>query len=166
MGKTHRDAGFTLVELMVILILMGIMFSIGGLNFNNWQRKSHIERQARETISDLNAARTDSIFRKQRHSIVINSGATGYVFKRYSSLDENRLAGTVIMTKTARYQFAKAAGTSAANRIFEFDLQGFTTDWDSIRINPVDSGAAFDCIVIAASRTNIGKMEGGSCVQK
>jgi len=166
----QKESGFSLVELMVVIGITAILLSIGTLNFSSWQRKSQIERQAREMLADFNSARSESIFRKKRHSIVLNSTATGYVFKRYSSENENRTTGgSVLFTKTSSYQYAKEAGASAADQIFQFDILGFNAtpaDLDTIRINPVDSGAAFDCLVISASRTNIGKMEGGSCVQK
>lgn len=162
--------GFTLIELIVVLVIMGILCSVVAINFTDWMRKAQIEKQTREFISDLNAARSESIFRKRRHSIVLNGTATGYTFRRYSSQDEDRSTGGIdIFTKTASYQFSKEDGSSAASRTFLFDTRGFAatfSDTGTIRIIPDNSGAAFDCVVIATSRTNIGKMEGGSCVQK
>lgn len=165
-----NQRGFTLLELIVVLAVMGILLSIAAINFSNWMRKAQIEKQTREFISDLNTARSESIFRKKRHSIVLNGAATGYTFRRYSSQDEDRsTGGTDILTKTASYQFSKEDGSSAASRTFLFDTRGFAatiSDTGTIRVNPVNSGAAFDCVVIATSRTNIGKMVGGSCVQQ
>jgi type II secretion system protein H len=162
--------GFTLIELILVLVITGILLSVGTLNFTDWVRKTHIEKQTREFLSDLNTARSESIFRKMRHSIVLNGNATGYTFRRYSSENEDRsTGGTDIFTKPTSYQFSKEDGSSAASRTFLFDVRGFAStisDTGTIRINPVNSGAAFDCVVIATSRTNIGKMEGGSCVQK
>jgi len=162
--------GFSLVELVVVLAIMGILLSIVALNFSSWTRKVQIEKQTREFVSDLNTAKRDSIFLKRRHGIVLNNTATGYAFRQYSSENESRTSGgTDIFTKTTSYQFSKENGTSAADRILQFDIRGFAAtgfDLDTIRINPTNSGAAFDCVVIATSRINIGKMEGASCVQK
>jgi len=171
MRDRQSNSGFSLVELIVLMAIMGILLSIGTINFNNWQVKSKIERQAREFLADLNSARSESIFRKQRHSIVMNSDGTGYAFKRYSSENENRInGGTTLFTKTNSYLYAKENGTQLNTiTIFQFDILGFAataSDLNTIRINPVDSGAMFDCMVISYSRTNIGKMESGSCVQK
>lgn len=161
-----NQRGFSLIELIVVMALTGILFSIVAINFNAWIRKAQIEKQTREFLTDLNLARSESVFRKRRHSIVLNSTATGYAFRRYSSENEIRTSGTEVFTKSTSYQFSKKSGASAADLIFEFDIRGFTNDLDTIRIDPVNSGAAFDCVAIAISRLNIGKMEGSSCVQK
>ena len=165
-----KQNGFALTELIVVVVIMVTLLSIATLSFNSMQRKANTERQTREFFSDLNAARSDSIFRKNRHSIVINSAANGYAFRRYSSENEDREdGGTVISTKTISQTLSKVGGGSAADIIFQFDTRGFAAtpgDRDTIRIDPVGSGAAFDCVVIAESRTNLGRMEGGSCVQR
>lgn len=178
MRNSSKAAGFTLVELIVVIAISGILLSIVTLNFNSMNRKAKIEQIARELVADLNMARSESIFRGKRHSIVINSTATGYAFRRYSSLDEGRTSTApnpatatippygIITTKNLNFVLAQEAGTPFGDPIFEFDRNGFTTDLNTIRVNPVDSGAAFDCVAVSASRTNIGRMEGGSCVQR
>ena len=161
--------GFTLIELIVVMSIIGILLAVATLGFVDWIRKARIEAQTREFLTDLSFARSESIFRKTRHSIVLNSAATGYAFKRYSSENESRFGGMEIFSKTMKYTFSKQNGNSAADQVFQFDVRGFAatpSDLDTIRVNPVNSGAAFDCVVIATSRLNIGRMEGTSCVQK
>lgn len=167
----NRTKGFALTELIMVMVIMGIILAIAALNFNSWQRKAQIERQTRELLTDLNTARSESIFRKKMHSVVINADSMGYVLRRYSSLNEDRVAGgTPIATKsTFGYVITQADGTSCAGCISQFDIMGYTVtpaDNYTWMLNPSGSGAAFDCVVISASRSNIGQMSGGSCVQK
>ena len=159
-----NNRAFSLVEMMIAIVIMGILMTISTLNFNTWQKKSQIESQTRELFADFNQARIDSLHRKQRHSIVLQPNS--YIFRRYSSENESRFAGSTVQTRNVTYQITKGSGLSAADDVTEFDIRGFTNDFDTFRINPVDSGAQVDCIVIATGRTNLGKMENGSCVVK
>jgi hypothetical protein len=105
---------------------------------------------------------------------VINGAANGYAFRRYSSDNESRTAGSVLSTKSIPLVLSNVDGSSAAGTIFQFDTRGFAAgselatpeDIGTIRINPVGSGAAVDCVRIEASRTNLGRMEGADCVQR
>jgi len=91
----------------------------------------------------------------------------GYTFFRFSSLNESRITGgTPLFTKAVTYQMTKENGASIANRIFEFDIRGFTNDLDTIRVNPSGTSAQVDCIVVHNARTNLGKMENNACVLK
>jgi prepilin-type N-terminal cleavage/methylation domain-containing protein len=158
------NKGFALLELLVVILIMGTLMTIATLEFNSWQKRAQIERQTRELFADLNQARMDSFHLKKRHSIVMQPGS--YTFRRYSSENENHFAGTAVRIRNVSYQITKASGSSAADDVVEFDIRGFTNDWDTYRINPIGTAALVDCIVIATGRTNLGKMEGTSCVVK
>ncbi|RII30675.1 MAG: type II secretion system protein GspH [Geobacter sp.] len=160
----YNEDGFTLIELIMVMMIMGILMAIAIPGFHSWQLKAQIERHARELMADLNKARLDSIYSKRPHSLVINSSANGYSFKSYSS--QNDSGGTVVFTKNIGYSMATASGSSIADVVFLFNVRGVTSVWNTIRINPTDSGAYYDCIVISAMRTNLGQMRGGSCVQR
>ena len=157
--------GFSLVELIVVVAIIATLLTIATLDFNAWTRRAQIERQTRELFADLNQARTDSFFMKKRHKVVMQP--KGYTFSRFSSFDESRTTGgTALATKALTYEMTKESGASIANRIFEFDIRGFTNDLDTIRVNPSGTSAQVDCIVVHYGRTNLGKMENNACVLK
>jgi prepilin-type N-terminal cleavage/methylation domain-containing protein len=144
--------GFALTELIVVMVIMGIVLSIATLSFNSMQRKAKIEAETREVFGDLNEARLNSIYLKKRHRITFQP--TSYVMNRYSS--DNDANGTQLFSKNVPYQLSKASGASIADIFFEFDIRGFSTNTNTIYVNPANSGAMFDCIVISQSRTNMG----------
>lgn len=152
----NAQAGFSLVELIVVLVIIGILLTIGSLNFHQWQVKSNIAKETQELFTDLNAARLNSIHTKKRHSVVLNTSS--YILKNYSSENENTLAGTAIQTKEVKYQLSTPTA-SLANFHYEFDIRGFLANGvgGTIVVNPINSGAP-DCIVVSVGRVNMGKM--------
>lgn len=158
--------GFSLIELIVVIAIAGITLAVVSLNFNQWVRKTDIEKETRELFSDLNEARLQSVYTKKRHSIVFQS-ANRYVLKQYSTLNEAPADGTVRLTKTTKNSMTKKDGTAlTADLLVLFDTRGFTSNLNTIRFNPIKT-AGFDCILISSARTNLGKMETGNvCTQR
>jgi len=164
-GRHMKVKGFTLIEVLVTMVILGILLSIAVPSYNHWVLKNNVERQARELLADLNTARLDSVYRKKPHSIVLNPD--NYVLKRYSSANENQISGgTAVLSKTVRYEISSMSGAFSGQHIV-FDTRGFVEMGNNtIKINYSNSGAAFDCIVVSEGRTNIGKVESNVCVQK
>lgn len=151
-------AGFSLVELITVITIMGTLLAIVTLNFNSMQRKSQIESKTREIFNDLNEARLNSIYQKENHRIVFQPNS--YVMKRYSSGNEDRTSGgTVVHTKNSAHQLSLVNGGSIADIPVEFDIRGFTISatGTTVYVNPVKSGAMFDCIVVSKARNNMGQ---------
>ena len=162
----RRKNGFSLTELIVVIAIMSILFSLVTLNFHDWQQKAQIERQTRELYTDLNTARTESIFKKTRRRITFQPNS--YVFSSYSSDNEASNAGTIITSRYVPYQLTKVANGSASSIVdsaVEFDMRGFLSNGLglTLNVNPAGTNASFDCIVINVARTNMGKMENGTC---
>lgn len=157
--------GFSLTELIIVIAIIGIATGIATLNFNQWKNKTSIEKETRELYSDLNEARLQSIYTKKRHSIAFLT-ANSYALKQYSSLNEATASGTVRRTTTTKNTMTQKDGTALTLTSVFFDIRGFTSNNKTIRFNPSDV-AAFDCIIVSASRTNLGKMgTGNECIQK
>jgi prepilin-type N-terminal cleavage/methylation domain-containing protein len=169
MRADMNSNGFSLLELIVTMAIMGILFGIATLSFFDWQRKSQIERQTREMHTDINSARMESIFRKTRHRVTFQPSS--YVLRRYSSDNENYAAGTIINSRNVAYQLTRELGGDISDYSVEFDARGLLTgaNFSSpnliLRVNPVASGSSFDCIIIHVARTNMGRMkdDGTSC---
>lgn len=159
--------GFSLIELLIVIAIVGIAAGVATLNFRQWVQKANIEKQTRELFGDLNEARLKSIYMKKRHSIVLYPNS--YLFKEYSSENEYKTNGRTLYTKNTTYQIKTEAGTALNGNIVEFDIRGFTVvpSNNTYRIDPINSGAAFDCVIIGDSRTNLGQMgSGNECKQK
>ncbi len=155
-----KRAGFSLVELVVILAIMGILFTIATLNFNSWLRKSQVEAKTREIYDSLNEARLNSIYFKKPHAVVFQPNSIQ--FKQYSSENEAATAtGTrILRTETSTYTLSLKDGvvfTGSAADTIRFNIRGYADNVLTIYINPVSSSAIFDCIVVHNVRTNMGQ---------
>lgn len=157
------ESGFSLIELIVVVAIMGILLSIGSMNFRQYRVKSGIESQTRELYVDINGARINSIHTKKRHAVILNS--TSYTLKNYTT-NEPTTAGRTLATKALPNQITTKTGATFSNKMILFDTTGFLdgVTETTLAVNPFNSGASQDCIVISASRTNMGRMSGANCL--
>ena len=161
-GETLRgDSGFTLIELIVVVVVMGVLLSIGTINFRQYRVKSEIEKQTREMYADINSARINSIHTKKRHALILNTNS--YILKNYTT-NEPTSAGNTLASKAVANQITTRTGAPYSGKMVLFDITGFTNDETTLAVNPLDSGASQNCIVVSASRTNMGRMSSGNCL--
>jgi len=74
----RRSAGFTLMELMVVLALIGVMMGIAVPNFREFIRNSRLTSTANDLVVSLNRARTEAVKRQLPVAVCAtnNSNAT------------------------------------------------------------------------------------------
>lgn len=159
-----NNKGFTIIELIVVIAVMGILMAIVAINFSDWQQKALVERQIKEMYSDIQDARMKAAFTKQRQSI--DFGAHGLSFRRYSSL--NDISGTAVSTKTLPLSISRSAWITPADGRIEFDTKGVCTD-ANIKVICINNtvNSAYDALVITQTLINLGKVTplGASCAE-
>jgi prepilin-type N-terminal cleavage/methylation domain-containing protein len=172
MRNSIKSAGFTLIEVLVVIAIIAIFSSIATLQFNKWNIKTRIEAQIKQMATDISEVRVRAFTTKQRHSITLSTYS--YVFKSYStdtwtSDDELLAHGTVIPggTHSVTYSLKKSASTSGsvdyegtAADILEFNERGMlssTTATVFLGGAAKTSSAAVNCLTIHISRVNVGK---------
>ncbi len=64
-----KQGGFTLVELMFTIMVLGVLLGLAVPNFRNFLRNSNLTTSANELLADLNLARTEAIKRRTIVSI-------------------------------------------------------------------------------------------------
>ena len=150
-----KQKGFSLVELVTVLSIIGILLAIGTLGFNSMQRKYGIDNQTRSLYTDLMDVRMKSMYKKKSHFVSLAAG----VFVFYSSGTRSDPAGEVL-----RRNLAYPVTWNGSVDLIEFNSRGLTTDLRSICVNPNETAPNIDSIVVATARINMGKrIVGGGC---
>jgi prepilin-type N-terminal cleavage/methylation domain-containing protein len=159
---THNQQGFTLVELVFTIGIIGMLMTLATLGFNQMQTKGKVEAQVRQMVADINEVRVKALSTNKRHSLTIN--ADSYVFKSYSTdtftSATDLVKGTIIPGGTHTVMFPMRSKTSPyAGSIYEFDSRGMLVANGATVFftgNNVSS-AALNCLTLHTVRVNAGK---------
>ncbi len=151
-------SGFSLVELVLILAIIGTLITIGTIDFHSWLVNRGIERQAREMEADFHNLRLTAMY--QKRDCVVSMQGGNYAFTSYSS--ESDASGTPLTTRGSGYNVRTAGGN------ITFDARGFANiSSQTFWIEPTGTGAASDCIVVSTAKINLGKLQNdGKCLFK
>ena len=143
--------GFSLLEVVCALAVVGILLGISTLKFNEYCRKSGMESQTQTIFSDLMKLRARALFEK-RHMVAKFTNTT---FAIYSSLN---VAVQPMMTRTLSHRL----GTGSLKLVF--NERGLAESNHSICIDS-DNPAYCDSLVVYSTRIQLGKRKAGKPCQ-
>lgn len=80
MGSNHPSRGFTLLEIMVVLVIISIILTFATLSGDTGARQ--LENEARRLAALLNIASEETIMNSREYRVVF--GANGYSFYQFA----------------------------------------------------------------------------------
>jgi len=79
LGRKHRESGFTLIELMIVVAIIGIASALAIPNYVEWKAQHDLREAVSEFSSDLNLARVVAMNRNRQATVTIQVSGTGLI---------------------------------------------------------------------------------------
>jgi prepilin-type N-terminal cleavage/methylation domain-containing protein len=144
--RHSRRGGFTLTELLIVIVIMGLILGIAGPRFVNWIRYFTARSATSQVVADLALARTQAVREGQTVSIQTVDGDT------YRVLVETVPARTIKTVDVAGAQGTVSLGVPAGTRI-AFDSRGMLRPGSATQLT-VSYGGNTDVVSI----TGVGRV--------
>jgi prepilin-type N-terminal cleavage/methylation domain-containing protein len=77
------DHGFTMIELLVVMVVAGVLMGIGIFGFTNWQQTAQQQGSASQLVSTLRSSSERAVSEGRTYCVDISGGAS-YTQWRYS----------------------------------------------------------------------------------
>lgn len=153
--------GFSLIELVVVLAIMGTLLAIGSMQFGTMQKKSAVEGQTRTLYSKLSEMRVEALYTKSPRTVVV-AGSTLRIFQNANG------SGTPTSQLQLAYPIAMADGVDRVS----FNSAGLVLTSDgaglALCVEPggvAENSGVIDSVVVSTVKTYMGKRtSGGACV--
>jgi len=150
-----RRNGFTLVELVLVMAIMGILLAMGTMQFSEYSRKGAIEGDTRMLLADLSKAKADAMLQRRDKAVAFTAG-------RYSIYSSAVTSGNPVVSRAVRYPI-----TSPITTTILFERNGLVTDANVVGkplcIGTSGNTAPCDSVIITETGIRLGKRNGGSC---
>lgn len=167
-GYKAARRGFTLVEILIAIAILGILVVIAVGNFGGMNEKYKVEAETKQLYADLMDARGRAMQRNRASLVRINAND----YKTYEDTSpapdgDGALDNTDTLITNTIVSHAIATGNIAVPLSFNFNRNGIASVTGFIRFASTVR-PDYDCIWIRATRIKMGQYNaiGNTCAEK
>lgn len=167
--------GFTLVEILITIAILGILVVLAVGNFGGMNEKYKVEAETKQLYADLMDARGRAMQRNRVSFVQINSADYKTYEDTSTAPDGDRALqtgnDTLIASTTVRHGISTVNLVGDTNFTFSFNRNGIATVAGTGTIHLASQAQPdYDCITIKPTRIKMGQyvgtFPGGTCVEK
>jgi type IV fimbrial biogenesis protein FimT len=80
----RRQLGFTMVEMMIVVVLAGVLLAIATPSFRDMLERRRLEGQANELVTDLAYAKSEAVARNRNVVLITGGGGICYTIAAWT----------------------------------------------------------------------------------